>query len=254
MTRVSRGLHAVCVALLLAAAGSVFAQPPAPSPEPPRNPRESAAIDLTGQWVAIVNEDWRWRMVTPPKGDYTSVQPLNAAGRAVADSWQPSDDGSCRAYGAPGLMRMPTRLRIAWEGDADLTIRTDAGEQLRRLEFAPASASGAPSLQGHSVAVWRRTLPPPGNARGPQPTGGSLEVTTTGLIPGWLRKNGVPYSADTVLTEYFDRFAAPNGDEWLVVTAIVVDPQYLNGRFITSSHFKREPDRSKWSPQPCKPL
>ncbi len=239
--------------VLLLAAAFAFAQPPARQ-SPPQSPREGAAIDLTGQWVAIVNEDWRWRMVTPPKGDYTSVQPLNAAGRAVADAWDPEQDGSCKAYGAPGLMRMPTRLRIEWDGDETLTIRTDAGQQLRRLEFAATRASGGPSLQGRSVAEWQRTLPPPGNGPRPPTMGGSLKVTTTDLLPGWLRKNGVPYSEDTVLTEYYDRFPAPNGDEWLVVTAIVEDPQYLNGRFITSSHFRRERDRSNWKPRPCKPL
>jgi hypothetical protein len=239
-------------ALFVAAA--VCAQPPARArPEPPKSARESAAIDLTGQWVSIVNEDWRWRMVTPPKGDYTSVQPLNAAGRAVADKWEPSEDGSCRAYGAAGLMRMPTRLRIDWEGDNVLIVRTDAGEQVRHLQFNP-KIEGEPSLQGHSVASWQHTVPPPGPPRGAPPPGGSLKVVTNRLVAGWLRKNGVPYSADTTLTEYYDRFAAPNGDEWLVVTTIVEDPQYLTGRFITSSHFRREKDRSKWNPKPCRPL
>jgi hypothetical protein len=236
-------------------ASAVLAQPPAaPRAQAPQSPRASAAIDLTGQWVSIVNEDWRWRMVTPPKGDYASVLPLNAAGRALADKWLPSEDGSCRAYGAAGLMRMPTRLRIDWDGDAVLAVRTDAGEQLRRFEFAPQNDGGAASLQGHSVASWQRTVPPPGPPRGAPPPGGSLKVVTNKLVPGWLRKNGVPYSADTVLTEYYDRFAAPNGEEWLVVTTIVEDPQYLNGRFITSSHFRREKDRSKWNPKPCRPL
>ena len=235
---------ATCVAAVACLLATVArAQPRGGPPEPPASARQSAAIDLTGQWVSIVNEDWRWRVITPPKGDYTSVQPLNAAGRAVADQWDPSQDGSCRAYGAAGLMRMPTRLRIDWDGDDVLTVRTDAGEQLRRFEFAPKDDAGAPSLQGHSVATWHHTLRPAGARGGPQPPGGSLEVVTTRLTPGWLRKNGVPYSADTKLTEHFDRFAAPSGDEWLVVTTIVEDPQYLNGRFITSSHFRREKDR-----------
>ena len=105
-------------ALVLLVASSVHAQAPARArPEPPKSARESAALDLTGQWVSIVNEDWRWRMVTPPKGDTTSVQPLNAAGKALADQWDPSEDGSCRAFGAAGVMRMPTRLRIDWDGD-----------------------------------------------------------------------------------------------------------------------------------------
>jgi hypothetical protein len=251
---VSARVRSLCCGLALVAASAVFAQPPAPPrAQPPPSPRASAAIDLTGQWVSIVNEDWRWRMVTPPKGDYTSVQPLNAAGRAVADKWEPGEDGSCRAYGAAGLMRMPTRLRIEWDGDAVLAVRTDAGVQVRHFEFSP-KTEGEPSLQGHSVASWQRTVPPPGPPRGAPPPGGSLKVVTNKLVAGWLRKNGVPYSADTTLTEYYDRFAGPNAEEWLVVTTIVEDPQYLNGRFITSSHFRREKDRSKWNPKPCRPL
>ena len=250
----SARVTSLCYALALFAASAALAQPPARvRVEPPKSARESAAIDLTGQWVSIVNEDWRWRMVTPPKGDYTSVQPLNAAGRAVADKWEPSEDGSCRAYGAAGLMRMPTRLRIDWEGDNVLNVRTDAGEQTRHFQFNP-KVEGEPSLQGHSVATWQRTVPPPGPPRGAPPPGGSLKVVTNKLVAGWLRRNGVPYSADTTLTEYYDRFAGPNSEEWLVVTTIVEDPQYLNGRFITSSHFKREKDRSKWNPKPCRPL
>jgi hypothetical protein len=215
------------------------------------SPRATAPIDLTGQWVAIVNEDWRWRMVTPPKGDYTSVQPLNEAGRREADRWDPSEDGSCRAYGAAGLMRMPTRLRIRWESDTVLLIETDAGMQVRRLQFEPGEP-GEPSRQGHSVARWQRPLPPFGVRGAPPREGGSLHVVTTNLLPGWLRRNGVPYSARTTMTEHFDRFRAPNGDEWLVVTSIVEDPEYLSGPFITSSHFRRETDESRWSPKPCK--
>ena len=50
---------------------------------PPPTARAAAPIDLTGYWVSVVTEDWRWRMVTPQKGDYSSV-PLNAAGRQLA--------------------------------------------------------------------------------------------------------------------------------------------------------------------------
>jgi len=32
------------------------------------------------------------------------------------------------------------------------------------------------------------------------------------LCSGWLRRNGVPYSDRTTLTEFFDQFAAPDGD------------------------------------------
>ncbi|HLF12681.1 MAG TPA: hypothetical protein VJA26_15875 [Gammaproteobacteria bacterium] len=233
------------------------AQPPPAAPAPAQTARESAALDFTGQWVAIVNEDWRWRMVTPPKGDYASV-PLNSEGRRIADLWEPAQDGSCAAYGAAGLMRMPTRLQIDWDGDETLQIETDAGQQTRRLNFDRAAVPGARSLQGHSAAQWVRPLPPPGGpglggaGGGRQRMGGYLKVTTTNLLPGWLRRNGVPYSEDAVLTEYFDRFRAPNGDEWLMVTAIVEDPKYLNTNYVTSSHFRRDAGGAAWNPQPCR--
>jgi hypothetical protein len=246
----------LAVVLLVAAAGalaSVSAQGPArgQAPAPPPTPKAGAPIDLTGYWVSVVNEDWRWRMVTPPVGDVASV-PLNPEGLKVAKSWNPATDGSCLAYGAAGLMRQPTRLHVTWESDTVLKVETDAGVQTRRLVFGapPAGARRAqPSLQGTSVADWER----PARGRGaPVPGVGNLKVVTTNLRAAWLRRNGVPYSEGATLTEYFDRFAVPNGDEWLVVTSIVSDPKYLTQDFVTSTHFKHEADGAKWAPAPCK--
>jgi hypothetical protein len=235
--------------------------------QPASSARAAAPIDLTGYWVAIINEDWRWRMVTPPAKDYASV-PLNAEGRRVADTWDVSKDGSCLAYGAAGLMRMPTRLHITWENDSTLRIDTDSGQQTRRLVFGSATVPAEPSLQGFSAAAWERPGraggpggfggPPPGGAPraggAAQPSrGGNLKVTTTHLSPGWLRRNGVPYSENTTLTEYFDRFTTPAGEVWFVVTTIVDDPKYLTQPFVTSSHFRQEPDVTKWDPIACKP-
>jgi hypothetical protein len=80
---------------------------------------------------------------------------------------------------------------------------------------------------------------------------GSLHVVTTRLRPGYLRKNGLPYSADTVLTEDFDLMKEADGSEWLVVMTTVADPLYLQVPWITSPVFKREPDASKWDPSAC---
>ena len=240
----------------IAGTGAVAAQAPqAPAGGraggPPATPQSTAAVDLVGNWVAVVNEDWRWRMVTPPKGDFASV-PLNPAGTTQANTWTPAMDGQCEAYGAAGLMRQPTRVRISWQDPQTLKIETDAGTQTRLLNFDPSAAKPtARSLQGFTTAEWER----PGGAgrgRGPLPMGGNLKATTTMMRPGWLRKNGVPYSENATVTEYFDRFAAPNGDEWFSVTTIVNDPQYLNQDFVTSSHFKKEADGSKWSPSTCR--
>ena len=81
--------------------------------------------------------------------------------------------------------------------------------------------------------------------------GGSLKVVTTSMKPGYLRRNGVPYSANTVMTEYFDRFDVPGGDALLVVATEVVDPTYLATPFWTSTHFKKQNDASGWNPTPC---
>jgi hypothetical protein len=93
--------------------------------------------------------------------------------------------------------------------------------------------------------------PPPRGASSIQ-RGGSLKVVTTNFKGGYLRKNGVPYSAAAVVTEYFDRFDLPENDALLVVTTEVVDPTYLSQPFWTSTHFKRQVDATGWTPTPCR--
>lgn len=242
---------------------------------PPATAQASAPLDLTGYWVSLVTEDWRFRMVTPAKGDYASV-PISAAGRAVAGEWDPDKDIAaglqCKAYGAAGLMRVPTRLHITWADDNTLKIETDAGTQTRLLHFGnPTPPTGDAGLQGFSVASWEgvgrgggrggaggggrgaaANVAPGGAGAAPVIRPGSLKIVTTHLSPGYLRKNGVPYSANTTLTEYFDRTYEPNGDSLLIVSTIVDDPQYLTGQFLTSTHFKRLADTGPgWNPTPC---
>lgn len=244
--------------LVLVSASLVSAQGRGRGPAgPPPTPKAAAPVDLTGYWVSLVTEDWRWRMVTPAKGDYASV-PLNPEGRKVADVWDPAKDEAageqCKAYGAPALMRLPGRVHIYWESDTALRVDTDAGTQTRTFRFGAATGTAAsPSWQGVSIADWE-TMPAGRAVFGAPDVGvptGALKLTTTHLRPGYLRKNGVPYSENTILTEYYNATKEPNGDQWLVVTTIVNDPKYLNQPFITSTHFKKEPDNSKWNPTPC---
>ena len=216
------------------------------------SPRAGAPIDLTGTWVSIVTEDWRWRMMTPPKGDYSSI-PLNPAGVAVVNAWDPAKDAAageqCRAYGAGAIMRQPGRIRISWQDDNELRVDAEAGTQTRLFTFGNTETPGKRTWQGVSAAEWQLAG---GGRRGDAvPKGGSLKVVTTHMSAGYLRKNGVPYSENAVVTEYFNRITDPVDNlTYLIVTTVIDDPQYLRQRFFTSSHF-RKVDDGVWKPRPC---
>ena len=214
-------------------------------------PRAAAPIDLTGYWVSVVTQDWRWRMVTPPKGDYGSI-PITLEAKRVGDAWDPAKDEAageqCKAYGAPAIMGVPTRLHITWQDDTTLKVETDAGMQTRLLHFGGWKSQGRPaSWQGDSIAEWERGR----GGRGAVPAGGSLKIVTTNVRPGYLRKNGVPYSGSAVLTEYWDAGSERNRDRWITITSMVDDPRYLRVPYVAALQFKQEADGSKWDPTPC---
>jgi hypothetical protein len=257
------------IALVLIAGVSVVAagqglQGRGGAAQPARSPKEASPVDLTGYWAAAITEDWRFRMVTPPKGDYASV-PLNADGTKAADAWDPAKDiaagEQCRAFGAAGIMRLPVRLHITWQDDSTLKVDIDNGNQVRLFHFRELVPQALPGWQGMSLASWETVqqgqgLAPAAGGRGnavvvPTALSGSLKVVTTKMKAGYLRRNGVPYSANAVLTEFFDRTSEPNGDSWLILTSIVDDPAYLNLPFMLTTHFKREADGSKFRPRPC---
>lgn len=276
---------ALVLAVAVLAAGAidgpdVEAQRGAPPPaQPPLSPRAMAPVDLTGTWVSIVSEDWRWRMMTPAKGDYASV-PLNDAARKAADAWSLAEDeasgNACKPFGVGNIMRMPGRMRISWQDDRTLKIEFDAGTQTRLLHFSGAPpASAERTWQGHSTASWVIPAAPGGRGRGnvdrnniPQgpsqpadgtllqggerPRYGSLKVVTTHMRAGHLRKNGIPYSENAVITEHFDRISYPNGDTVLVVQTVIEDPTYLTLPYITSPNFRLERDDSRFRPTPCR--
>jgi len=222
--------------------------------------------------VSIVTADWRWRMVTPAKGDYQGVQ-LNAEGRKVADTWDPAKDEAageqCKSYGAPSLMSVPERIHITWQDDTTLKVDTDAGTQTRLLRFGPSTGSGQVltppneprSWQGVSQARWLTPRPDVplqlrpadrvADAPPIRPAGGSLQVVTKNLRAGYLRKNGVPYSENAVLTEHWDLYKRPNGEQWLTITTQIEDPKYLSNVRLVAPVFKKEANGSKWDPTPC---
>jgi hypothetical protein len=208
---------------------------------PASTAKAAAPEDLTGYWVAFVTEDWRFRMITPHKGDFQAV-PMTEEARKIANQWDPAADeaagNQCKAYGAAAIMRLAARFHITWQDESTLRVDSDAGMQTRLLHFSPPPAPlGERTWQGYSTAQWEKPA--------------SLKVTTTNLSAGYLRKNGVPYSENAAVTEYFDKAPAPGGAEVLLVTTIVDDPKYLTTPFIVSSQFKKEADGSKWDPTPC---
>ena len=300
MTRQRLSLVAGLVGALSLVQWGIAAQAPpvagrgqAPAqPAPPQTGQSVALADLTGNWVSVVDQDWYFRMITPPKGLYAQV-PLNAAARKVADQFDPALYGGekyqtsgivdCRAYGVAGLMHMPTRLRISWASGDVLKLETDWGVQTRLLNFAAGrpfgdleqalrigdlgANRGPATMQGYSYAMWERPYQLNASAfvRGPagrgglgqsriteRQAGGSLAVVTTNMTPGWLRRNGVPYSARTRVIEHFRTFQDPMGRDWINVTTEVIDPEYLTTPFYTTADFLKEPDGSKWSLHPCK--
>ncbi|MGH9257317.1 MAG: hypothetical protein ACRD3C_22385, partial [Vicinamibacterales bacterium] len=119
--------------------------------------RAAAPIDLTGYWTAVITEDWHVRMLTAPKGDFGTGEPgaienpgvgriglgpnpadrsnipYKPVGAQAALTWDPAKDeaegNACKAYGAPGIMRLPTHVRITWQDENTLKIEADYGTQ-----------------------------------------------------------------------------------------------------------------------------
>jgi hypothetical protein len=277
-------------AVALCATATVFQARQAPQGRgggAPQSPRAAAPVDLTGYWVAVVSEDWRHRIATPRKGDFESLPTLTADARRIAEAWDLEKDNAaglqCKAFGVGGIMRQPGRLHVTWQDENTLKVDFDAGTQTRLLRFNPtAPPAGEKTWQGYSTALWEgppggrgggapargqpanaAPVSPGGAGRGqrggPAPAigslnqGGSLKVVTTNFREAYLRKNGVPYSENASITEYFHRLPSEPGEPaWLLVVTVIDDPKYLTQPFYTSTHFKLEADGSKWAPTPCR--
>jgi len=223
-------------AILLACGLSLAAVYPVVAQE--TSPQMAAPVDLTGTWISVVTEDWRWRMIVPAKGDFASL-PLTEEGRRVANTWDPEVDKAkgdeCKAYGPGGIMRMPARVKISWEDNNSIRLETDHGRQVRMFHFDSSELNAAGTLQGNSKASWDNR---------------SLKVITRDMSDGYVRRNGVPYSANAVVTEWFDQHTT-FGEQWFTVTTVVEDPLYFNQKFVVSSSFKKLANDRSWNPKAC---
>ena len=230
---------------------------------PPPTGQGVAPIDLTGYWESLIVDEWRFR-VSPQKGDIVYL-PINPAARQIANAWDPAKDTAeaqqCKAYGAVGVMQRPGRLHITWQDANTMKIETDAGTQTRLLHFGARPAQlGAPSWQGYSNANWQvngceliytgDTFVPALRQSGTS-TSGTMRVVTTNMLPGYIRKNGVPYSDKAVLTEHYNRLTGQQNDVYIALTATVDDPTYLTGPFMRTYTFKKLADATGWDPTSC---
>jgi hypothetical protein len=184
-------------------ATSVFAAAPPGAPSMPTTGQAEAPFDLTGYWVSVVTQDWRFRMAVPGKGEYGGI-PINERSKAAADAFDrdraEKEGAACDAYGAGMVMRNPERIHLTWADENTLKVETDAGQQVRLLHFDQTRQVAAePSRQGNSRAAWR--IHQQAVFFGPpivDPSGkryGYMQVKTDNLLPGLLRKNGVPYGS-----------------------------------------------------------
>jgi hypothetical protein len=253
------GIGAALAAGCALATVAVAQQRRAPAAAAPTTARAGAPFDITGHWVSLITDDWVYRMMTPAKGDFSYV-PLNAEGQRVAQGWDPARDAAageeCKGYAAPAIMRLPSRVEISWTDDNTLKLDVDTGMQTRLFHFGQNEPQGARSWQGWSAASWQfsgttEQFYPGPTSLGQVKRAGSLKVDTTNLRAGYLRKNGVPFSENAFMTEYYNLIVEDDGNQYLVVQTYVADPRYLNNHFVRTMQFKREPDGSKRNPVPC---
>ncbi|HTT04392.1 MAG TPA: hypothetical protein VMF64_03820 [Steroidobacteraceae bacterium] len=248
--------------LTLLAASCAWGQAPgAAADAAAMSARDSAPVDMTGYFVSIITQDWLYRMVVPQRGQYAGI-PITLRARQFADAWNRSADEAagkqCEAYGAAAIMRIPTHLHISWQDDETLKVQTDAGMQVRLLLFKPTAGQmrAPPSWQGISVAQWMPYLEGPGFVgaaprRGVRAHAGWLQVSTTDMLAGLLRKNGVPYSAQTHMSENWVLNGEQQQAQWLTVTTTLNDPEYLQVPYVLNSIFQRQADAAQWDPAPC---
>ncbi|MEQ1947033.1 MAG: hypothetical protein ABL995_07580 [Bryobacteraceae bacterium] len=253
-----RGTWIATAALSLLTTAQCFAQP-----VPARTAKDTAPIDISGYWVSQITQAWRLRMVTPPKGDYMGIS-MTDASKTIADAWDQTKDEAagdqCKYYAAGMIMTLPERLHITWPDDNTLKMDIDAGTQTRVFHFGSWKApAGPPTWQGNSVAEWdsRALKIPPARGGGnraqisPPTRLTHLKVRTDNLKGAYLRKNGVPYSDRSVLTEYYDLIREDDGQQMMIVTTVLEDPIYLENPLILTAQFRKQQDAAGWDPTPC---
>jgi hypothetical protein len=265
----NRSLFCV-VATLLFFAGSAYGQARGgrggagggPGGAVPPSAQVAATNDLTGYWVRVVTEDWRWLMVVPPKGNADSI-PINPAGRSILDAWDPAKDeaegNQCKGYGAGAISRIPTSAHVTWQDANTLKWETDQGMQTRLFRFGPeaatAESNSAPKTwQGLSVATWEPTAGGAGGGGGAfgGRGGGPAGPGPGAGFPAGLPPNAAPNAAANGVPPNAPAPAGARGNNqsgWLKVVTTNMKSGYLrkNGvpyseKATVTEYFQPTPD------------
>jgi glyoxylase-like metal-dependent hydrolase (beta-lactamase superfamily II) len=211
----TRGACSLAVAALLVAASA------------------DAQVDLSGNWNSVRHEDLPDRGPGVGLGDYSGL-PINDAARLWAESWDASrltlPEHQCRVHTVAYIYRGPLNLRI-WEEKDPKTQEVIAikhyistYEQTRTIWM-----DGRPHPPEHAPHTWM------GFSTG-RWDGDRLIVETTHIKQGWHRRNGVPQSDRTTLTEHYIR----HGNTFTHI-AVIRDPVYLSEPLVKSQHFELNP-------------
>lgn len=187
------------------------------------------ALDLSGNWTSILNEDVPERIPGPELVNYSGL-PITDGARLFAESWDASrltlPEHQCQVHVSPYIYRGPLNLRIWVEKEPQsqqvVAIKQyiSTYEQTRTIwmDGRPhPSPNAAHTWMGFSTGKWE---------------GNILTVYTTHIKQGWVRRDGLPESDQATLVEHFIR----HGDH-LTHVSTVTDPVYLTEPLIKTQDF-----------------
>jgi hypothetical protein len=204
-----------------------------------------AQVDLSGSWQSKNHEDALERGAGPNPADFTAI-PFNESGRAKALSYSQSElsmpERICAFYSQWHLMVGTFGMKI-WNETDPVTGRTiawvvgaweDRAAMTIWMDGRPHPSRNAPhSQEGFTTGVWENNI---------------LTATTTHMLTGYLRRNGVMTSPEATMTTHFIK----HGD-MLTVASQLEDPVYLTEPYYITRTFVTAPTLMNSGGPPCIP-
>jgi hypothetical protein len=208
-----------------------------------------AQIDFSGEWRPLIHEDLGHRVDEraiagpgagtgaggPRVGDYAGL-PINDAARSKAESWDP------RIWAAPEHQTIPHPGAYWVHAPGGLRVSRVVDDASGRVVGFRLYRVGGPGSTTRTIWTDGRPHPPDYAAHTWQGfstgrwNGETLIVETSHLKAGWVRRNGVPASDRTTLTQHMVRHG-----EYLTIVNIVSDPVYLDEPYVTSGTWVLDP-------------